>query len=146
MPHDETKKSPAPATAIEPVSRSTTYPLSRLAPRMDLVDVAKEIQDADRMLGAVVGGQLEVIAEQIRSLQDRAKALLEKAEHSARLHRARCHFKKRPGHVYHLYERTSDDLYLSMLSPDEWAGAPPHAFLGSYRLELDMSWTKVEPA
>ena len=37
---------------------SSSSPLARLAPRMDLVDVAKEIQDADRMLGAVVGAAL----------------------------------------------------------------------------------------
>ncbi|OOZ41039.1 hypothetical protein BOW53_05855 [Solemya pervernicosa gill symbiont] len=30
-----------------------------------------------------------------------------------------------------------------MLSPQEW-GEPPHAYLGSYRLENDMSWTAVE--
>ncbi|NUP07000.1 MAG: DUF2452 domain-containing protein [Polyangiaceae bacterium] len=130
--------------AIEPEGRSTTYPLSRLAPRIELVDVAREIQEADRMLGSVVSGQLEVIAEQIRNLQARARGILERAELASQLHRAQCNFKKRPGHVYHLYRRAAGDAYLSMLSPNEWAGAPPHAYEGSYRLELDMSWTRMD--
>ncbi len=28
-----------------------------------------------------------------------------------------------------------------MLSPDDWNGAPPHEFRGTYRLEADSSWT-----
>lgn len=28
-----------------------------------------------------------------------------------------------------------------MLSPGDWNGRPPKPFLGSYRLETDMSWT-----
>jgi hypothetical protein len=28
-----------------------------------------------------------------------------------------------------------------MLSPEDWNGRPPKRFLGSYRLESDMSWT-----
>jgi len=141
---DELKPGSAPLAVVEPEGRSAAYPLSRLAPRFELVDVAREIQDADRVLGSVVGGQLEVIAEQIRSLQDKARHILERAELAAQLHRARCHFKKRPGHVYHLYRRSPTDAYLSLLSPAEWGGAPPHAFEGSFRLEVDMAWTRVD--
>ena len=122
---------------------ASPYPLSRLAPAFDLIDVAREIQEADKMLGAVVGGQLDVIAKQIQALQEQAQALLEKARVAAELHRADCHFKKRPGHVYHLYRRPNGSAYFSMLSPKEWGGRPPHRFEGSYRLEIDQSWTSV---
>lgn len=132
---------PAPLAVPD---RASPYPVSRLAPAFDLVDLAREVQEADRVLGAVVGGQLDVIAEQIRALQDRARALLERAERDGRLHRATCHFKKRPGHVYHVYRRPSGELYFSMIAPSEWRGAPPHPFEGSYRLELDMSFTRVD--
>ena len=40
-----------------------------LAPAFDLVDIAREIEHADQMINGRVGGQLEVIAEQVRSLQ-----------------------------------------------------------------------------
>ncbi len=33
-----------------------------------------------------------------------------------------------------------------MLSPEEWGGSPPHAFEGSYRLEVDMTWTPADEA
>ena len=32
-----------------------------------------------------------------------------------------------------------------MLSPADWGGKPPKPFLGSYRLESDMSWTAMDP-
>lgn len=93
------------------------------------------------MLGAVTGNKLLLLAKQIRALQDEARRLLEAAERDARLHRARCHLKKRPGATYHFYRDPTGALYVSMLSPDDWRGNPPHAFEGSYRLEPDMSWT-----
>lgn len=124
-------------------TRAVPYPTSRLAARIDLVDMAQEIEKADQALGMVVGGKLEVIRDQMRALQEEARRLLDEARISARLHRAHCSFRKIPGRVYHLYRRGEDDLYFSMLSPAEWGGSPPHAFEGSYRLEVDMSWTPM---
>src|SRR5690606_23671259 len=119
-------------------------PMSGLAPAHDLVDGAREIAAADRAIGAVVGGKLEVIARQIRALQDEAHALLAAARRDLELHRAECSFVKRPGSIYHLYRRGDGRLYFSMLSPDDWGGAPPHAYEGSYRLESDSSWTPLD--
>ena len=31
-----------------------------------------------------------------------------------------------------------------MLSPDDWHGRPPKPFVGSYRLQADMSWTPAD--
>lgn len=125
-------------------SRSSPYPMSRLAAPHDLVDVAREIQSADALLGAVTSSKLELLARQIRALQAQARDLLEAAQRDGQLHRAACGFKKRPGGVYHLYRREDGALYFSMLSPEEWGRAPPHAYQGSYRLEVDMSWTPAE--
>lgn len=127
-------------------ARTSPYPLSRLSAPHELVDVAREIQQADALLGAVTGGKLAQIARQIRSLQEQARQVLEAAQRDSELHRAACNFKKRPGHVYHLYRRDDGVRYLSMLSPEEWGGSPPHAFEGSHRLELDMSWTPAGEA
>lgn len=125
-------------------ARTSPYPVSRLAPAHDLVDVAREIEQADRAIGSVVGGKLDVIARQIRVLQAEAQQILEEARRDLDLHRATCAFEKRPGAIYHLYERSNGALYWSMISPDEWGGAPPHAFRGSFRLEADQSWTPAE--
>ena len=125
-------------------NRALTYPASRLAAPIELVDLAGEIEQADRVIGVVVHAKLEALRDQMRALQEQARRVLDEAQRDARLHRARCHFKKVPGSVYHLYRRGEGERYFSMLSPRDWGGSPPHVFEGSYRLEADMSWTDVE--
>ncbi len=124
---------------------SSPYPLSRLSPTYDLVDVAREIQKADAALGNVTVAKLRTIAEQIRALQAQAAAVLDEAKRASELHRAICRFQKRPGHVYHLYRRDDGARYLSMLAPEEW-GRAHDAFEGSFRLEVDMTWTPLAEA
>lgn len=120
------------------------YPLSRLSAPITLIDMAREIQAADSVLSAVAAGKLEAIARQIRALQAEAARTLAEAQMDAELHRVRCNFKKIPGKLYHLYERSQGERYFSLLSPDDWAGKPPHVFLGSFRLEADMRFTAAD--
>lgn len=144
MAQDPDDRAETPSSAESSLApREATYPMSRLAPRFDLVDLASEIARADQTLSMLASAKLDQIRDQIRMLQDQARAVLEETERAARLHRARCNFKKAPGHVYHLYRRGEDDLYFSMLSPDDWRGSPPHPYEGSYRLEIDQTFTKV---
>ncbi len=121
---------------------ASAYPLSRLAPPFALVDVAREIEQADSMLGAVVSAELTLLADQIRALQARAAEVLSRAQRDSELHRVECRFKKLPGKSYHLYERPGGARYFSQLSPDDWRGAPPHAFVGTFRLEADLSFSE----
>ena len=121
------------------------YPVSRMAPSFDIVDLAKEIANADEQIGQHLKGKLKDIAEQIKMLQGQAKEILETAQRDQQLHRAKCNFKRIPGRIYHLYQKSETEWYFSMLSPEEWGQQrAPHQYLGSYRLELDMSWTAVE--
>jgi hypothetical protein len=120
------------------------YPVSRLAPPISLVDVAREIAEADKMLASRAEGQLQVIAEQIRRLQERAAHIMDKTRRDHELHRARCSFKRIPGNVYYLYRGRDGQAVFSMLSPADWGAEPPHEFQGAFRLENDMSWTEVE--
>jgi hypothetical protein len=119
-----------------------TLARSRQVP-LDLVDVAAEIQRSDGTLATMTTGKLQLIAEQIRKLQEQARGVLERARVDASLHRVDCGFRKRPGHVYHLYRKPDASLYFSMLSPEDWNGAPPDSFAGSFRLEPDMGWTPL---
>jgi hypothetical protein len=123
--------------------RAMMYPTSRLGAKIELVDLAREIEKADETIGLVVSGKLDVIREQMRALQEQARRLLEEARDASRLHRATCNFKKTPGKVYHLYRRDSGELYFSMLSPEDWQGSPPHPFEGSYRLEADLTFSPM---
>lgn len=123
---------------------SAPYPVSRMAPATELVDLAAQIAEADTMLANVTHGKLRQIAEQIVGLQQQATQILQATARDQQLHRAQCNFQRKPGTIYHLYRRPDGRDYLSMLAPQEWGGEPPHEFLGSYRLEPDMSWTAAD--
>ncbi len=127
-----------------PADHASPYPVSRLAPAFGLVDLAREIAQADEMLANRAGVQLQLIAEQMRQLQLQAQAILEQTRRDQELHHARCNFQKKPGQVYHLYRDDGGVPLLSLLSPEDWRGRPPHPFVGSYRLEGDRSWTPLE--
>lgn len=124
-------------------AHSSPYPMSRLAPGFSPLAVTEDIDSAKLMLGAVNRARLEVIAEQIRHLQDEAGRILDKAREDAMLHSVEIRFQRRVGSTYHVYRRETGTMYMSMLSPEEW-GVPPNDFVGSYRLEIDQSWTRVD--
>jgi hypothetical protein len=124
--------------------RSAPYPVSRLAPAMELVDLAKTISDADNTIRTNATGKLSVIARQIKSLQDEARQILEQAQRDQNLHRARCNCQRIVGKTYHLYRDDREEYYFSLLSPKDWRDQPPHKYEGAYRLENDMSWTALD--
>ncbi len=123
---------------------SSPYPVERMAPAFNLVDLAQEIEKADQMVSSRVNSKLEVIAEQIKALRSQAEMILEQGQRDLDLNNAQCNFVRQPGKIYHLYARPTGQLYFSMLSPEDWRGDPPHTFKGSYKLEGDYSWTPVE--
>ena len=125
-------------------AHASPYALSRLAPSYALVDMAEQIAKADEQVATVTSGKLGVIAEQIKKLQDQAHALLERARRDAELHRARCSFEKKPGGVYHLYRKEDGERWFSLLAPEEWVTPQAQTFEGSYRLDLDMSFTRLD--
>ncbi|HKJ65337.1 MAG TPA: DUF2452 domain-containing protein [Desulfopila sp.] len=120
------------------------YPVSRLAPAFELVDLAEEIAKADDLLSMQTGGKLKLLADQIRRLQEEAHTLLEKTRRDQQLHRAECNFRKKPGQIYHLYKKKDQSLIISMLSPADWGGRKPYGYEGSFRLESDMGWTEMD--
>ncbi len=122
---------------------SAPYPVSRLSPAMELVDLAAEIAKADDMLSVRTNAKLRVIADQVKALQQEARRIMQEAQRDTDLNHARCGFKKIPGRIYHLY-RERRGLAFSMLSPQDYGGKPPHAYVGAYRLENDFSWTEIE--
>lgn len=142
---DDENAPPAPVEGrYQGPAHASPYPLSRMAPSFDLVDVAKSIQQADQTLATMTGGKLSLIADQIARLQEEARAILEKAKRDAELHRVSCAFEKKPGGVYHLYRRADGALWFSRLAPEEWVTPQAQTFEGSYLLELDQSFTRVD--
>ncbi|QVL50357.1 MAG: DUF2452 domain-containing protein [Thiocapsa sp.] len=127
-------------------AHSSPYPVSRLAPAFDSGELASEVARAESMLSARTGAKLRVIADQIKLLQQEARKVLADAKEEQTLTRAQCAFKRIPGRTYHLYCKTVGEPFFSMLAPAEWGGEIPYAFLGSYRLETDYSWTPADRA
>merc|ERR1712242_202353 len=112
--------------------------------QFDLVELAKNIQTADQFTRATAGSKLSVIAEQVRFLQQQAKAVLEEADLNAELHHIACNFKKVPGKIYYVYRREeSGAKYMSMISPEEWGENCPD-FDAAYKMENDMTFTPYE--
>ncbi|MCB1159096.1 MAG: DUF2452 domain-containing protein [Leptospiraceae bacterium] len=129
----------------EPVvenKHSLPYPTRTLDPPIRLVDRAREIESADMVIQTSVNSRLELIAKQIRNLQDEAKQILEQAELDLELHRVKCNFEKKVGQAIHLYVKDNGDKYFSLLSKEEW-GKPPHIYLGTYMLNADRSFKKI---
>jgi hypothetical protein len=122
---------------------ASPYPVSRLGAPVSLVDTAKAIESASATVAMRTNAQLEVILEQMRALQQRARAIMEQASRDIDLIHAECRFRRVPGQVYHLYERADGQRYFSMISPDEY-GRPTADFIGSFRFEHDQSWTRLD--
>jgi len=152
--HSSNKMDPPISTKTVALVEANSTPLgvqlvntrktNKMAEANDLVELAKTVQKADEFVRANACNKLTVIAEQMRYLQEQAMKSLEEAKRDAELHHAACNLVKKPGTIYHMYQRESGQKYLSILSPEEWGSSCPHAYMGSYRLEYDQSWTPLE--
>ncbi|VEN64746.1 unnamed protein product [Callosobruchus maculatus] len=106
----------------------------------DLMELDDGLAQADTFARANAKNKLEVIGRQMKNLQELMNDVINETKLNSELNSAACNFVKKPGHIYHLYQRPSGQKYFGMLSPEEWTNAP-HTHLGSYRLEADYSWT-----
>lgn len=120
------------------------YPVSRLAPSIELVELAKQVSDADDMLTVQATARLRLLAEQMEQLRSKARRILSETREHQELHRVQCGFSKKAGQSYHLYRKRSGALLFSLVEPDEWGSKPPFEFVGTYRLELDKTWKKLK--
>ncbi len=125
-------------------AHASPYPVSRLSPGFDLVDLAREIEQADNMINTTSHAKLRLIADQMLRLKEQARTILQETRQNQTLHRAQCQFRKIPGKTYHLYSRSNGELYFSMLSPEDWKHQPTDSFQGSYTLQADMSWKAID--
>ncbi|XP_017069936.2 uncharacterized protein C1orf50 homolog [Drosophila eugracilis] len=110
----------------------------------DIIELAQQIQNADKQLKSSTCHKLGVIMDQIKMLQAQAMNILKESNLNQDLHSAACNFTKKPGQIYHLYQRASGQNYFSMLSPEEWNLSVDQTFKGSYRLEYDLTWTPLD--
>lgn len=110
----------------------------------DLERLVEALKNSETHVKNTAFNKLDVIAEQIKFLQKQAHQILENASTDAQLHSAPCNFVKVPGTIYHLYERPTGDKLWSMVSPTEFGASSKNKFLGSYRMEVDRSFTRAD--
>lgn len=110
----------------------------------DLETLVATLKTSEAQVKNTAYNKLDVIAEQIKFLQNQAKEILHNAAKDSHLHSIPCNFVKSPGQIYHLYERPSGEKFWSMVSPEEFGAFNKNESLGSWRLEADRSFTKVE--
>lgn len=123
---------------------ASPYPVNRLGAPVSLVDHARFIESASSKVALRTNAQLEVIVEQMRALQQRARAIIEQATRDVDLIHSECRFHRVAGRIYHLYERPDGHRYFSMLGPDEFGGHAPSGFVASFRYEADGAWTRLD--
>lgn len=132
----------------EPVvenKNSLAYPTRTLDPPITIVEQAREIEKAQEAIKNTVNTKLDVIVKQIRSLQEEAQRIVDEAKENIELHKVSCNFEKRPGETIYLYEKESNNtLYFSRLSPEDWGERPPNRYLGSYKMDYDRSFKRIE--
>lgn len=110
----------------------------------DLERLVEALQHSETSVKNTAYNKLQVVAEQIKFLQKQANEILANAKKDAELHKVPCNFVKIPGQIYHLYERPSSEQFWSMISPEEFGSTCKNIHLGSYRLEVDSSFTRAD--
>ena len=90
--------------------------------------------------------QLSQIKEQIDLLAAQARKLHERVQLSEEIYQTDMNFEPLIGRVYYLYRRKNGKTVLSMVSPQEWGGKPPYAFVASVKMLADHTWEVMETA
>ncbi|CAJ0959789.1 unnamed protein product, partial [Mesorhabditis belari] len=113
----------------------------------DLMALAQQVSQARDLVKNRACDRLQAIAEQMEFLHMKAKQVLDEAARDEKLHQIPCNVQKIPGKLYHLYKKQDETRYFSILSPNEWNSEEKRQeYIGSFRYELDRSWTPLEKA
>ncbi|KJH51251.1 Tubulin/FtsZ family, GTPase domain protein [Dictyocaulus viviparus] len=107
-----------------------------------IIILAQQLVSARELVKERAFDRLRIVAEQMEQLHKTAIRILKDAIRDEELHNVACNMQKRPGHVYHLYEKKNGFRYFSLLTPEEWGKEEKvQEYIASYRLELNNSWT-----
>ena len=85
--------------------------------------------------------KLKVLFKQLENIKAEIQNVILESIETENLQKVKCNFKKIPGKNYYLYQRSNNDCFFSMLSPEEWKNN--HIFLGEYFYDFDHNFQKV---
>ena len=73
-------------------------------------------------------------------LKEEYERLVNEVQLNELVYSAKYNFTPVMGEVYHLYSKTDDSIFLSLISPDSWN----QKYLGSFKLDASHKWSKTE--
>jgi len=73
-------------------------------------------------------------------IKEEYRKLMESYEWNQLIYNSSFSFKPEKGEVYHLYQRSNQKLFLSIIQPNEW----DEIYIGSFRLDSNDKWEKVK--
>ena len=87
---------------------------------------------------------LKRIKDQVELLIRQAQEIHDRIDFSEKIYLADCSFTPIIGQLYHLYERSDESRFLSMVSPLEWGKNKELKFICSTKLLADHTWEVVD--
>ena len=84
--------------------------------------------------------QLNQIKEQVETLIRQAQEIHDRIDISEKIYKADVGFRPIIGKTYHLYEKSTREWVISLISPEEWGKNPPYVFLATVSMLADHTW------
>jgi hypothetical protein len=79
------------------------------------------------------------IKTKFEELREEYNKLVDEYNWNQLIYKSKYSFTPVIGHIYHLYMNKKDEVFLSLISPDEWN----QLFVGSFQLDSTEKWIKV---
>jgi|SRR6056300_381666 hypothetical protein len=79
------------------------------------------------------------IKTKFEELREEYNKLVDEYNWNQLIYKSKYSFTPVIGHIYHLYMNKKDEVFLSLISPDEWN----QQFVGSFQLDSTEKWIKV---
>ena len=77
----------------------------------------------------------------LNELKEEYKKLVEEYNWTKLVYEAEYSFQPVVGHIYHLYEKKDKNLWLSLISPQEWGSVrQENAYVASFKLDTIGKW------
>ena len=122
--NEETQKYDA---ALKPYGTSASSPVIKPT------NTATWTADGVRRVNKILKGKFEEVRKEYESL-------MEKFTYNDMIYNAKFGFEPIIGEKYHLYKNKKEELFLSIISPEEWN----LEYLGTFRLNSDKMWEKID--
>ena len=122
--NEETQKYDA---ALKPYGTSANSPVIKPT------NTASWTADGIRRTNKILKGKFDEVRKEY-------EALMEKFHYNEMLYNAKFGFEPIFGEIYHVYNNKKNEHFLSIIAPDQW----DLEYLGSFRLNTDKMWEKVE--